>query len=63
MRLSEERYAAVRRSSLHGIGPKTVRRGTAPQPVLTSDKLLEIEHGFQPDASGVVLLSMAELRW
>src|SRR6266487_2416788 len=43
VRLSEERDASVRRSSLHGIGPNTVRRGTAPQPVLTSDKRLYIE--------------------
>ena len=28
---------------MHEIGPKTVRRGTAPRPVLTSYKLLEIE--------------------
>jgi hypothetical protein len=61
VRLSEERDAAVRRSSFHGIGPQTVRSDTAPQPVLTSYKRLEIECGFQPNASGVVPLPMAEL--
>jgi hypothetical protein len=33
----------MRLSSFHEIGSKTVRRCTAPQPVLTRYKLLEIE--------------------
>jgi CheY-like chemotaxis protein len=42
VRLSEERYAPLRPSSLYESGPHTVRRGTTPQPVLTSYKRLEI---------------------
>jgi|SoiMetStandDraft_2_1073263.scaffolds.fasta_scaffold98824_3 hypothetical protein len=41
--LSEEAYTAMRLSSWHEVGSKTVRRCIAPQPVLTRYKLLEIE--------------------
>jgi len=41
--LSGEAYTAMRLSSGHEIGSTTVRRGIAPQPVLTCYKLLEIE--------------------
>jgi hypothetical protein len=46
VRLYEERYASLRPSSLYEIGPNTVRRGTTPQPVLTSYKRLEIARNF-----------------
>jgi hypothetical protein len=49
--LYEERYASLRFSSFDEVGPQTVRRGTAPQPVLTSDKLLEIERPDSPPES------------
>lgn len=39
----EERCASGRLASFHGIASKTVRRGTAPQPVLASYTLREIE--------------------
>ena len=39
----ERECASLKRSSFHEIGPQTVRGVTAPQPVLTSYKLLEIE--------------------
>src|SRR5690349_15929085 len=41
--LSGEAYTAMRLSSGHEIGSKTVRRCIAPQSVLTCYKLLEIE--------------------
>src|SRR5215468_9142870 len=41
--LSEEAYTAMRLSSWHEVGSKTVRRCIAPQPVLTHYKLREIE--------------------
>ena len=45
--LSGEAYTAMRLSSGHEIGSKTVRRCIAPQLVLTCYKLLEIERGRQ----------------
>ena len=47
--LSGETYASVRRSFFHEIGSQTAWRCTAPQPVFTRYKLLEIErHGYGP---------------
>jgi hypothetical protein len=56
--LYEERYASLRLSSFDEVGPKTVRRGTAPQPVLTSDKLPEIERPDYPPESTMRLGGM-----
>jgi hypothetical protein len=38
--------ASMKRPSWHAIGSKTAKRYTAPEPVLTRYKVLEIEHGM-----------------
>ena len=45
VRLSVEAYVAMRLSFLHEIGSNTMQSGIVFPPVLTSDKLLEIERG------------------
>ena len=56
--LYEERYASLRLSSFDEVSPKTVRRGTVSQPVLTSDKLRDIERPDYPPESTMRLGGM-----
>ena len=50
VRRYEERGASVRRASWHGMAAKTVRRGTAPQPVWASDTRRDMARRRHPCA-------------